>query len=114
MKPVGADEPWHGTLNGYGNHRCRCADCSEAKRVSNREYRRRPEVRARRQALRARIKADPGKAAEERARQSANKRRQRAARSPEQVAADRERQNAYMRGYRRRPENRERAVANRQ
>lgn len=29
------DDPRHGTLNGYGNCACRCADCREAGRLEN-------------------------------------------------------------------------------
>ncbi|MEI7715295.1 MAG: hypothetical protein WCI78_04260 [Mycobacterium sp.] len=32
------DDPRHGTLNGYGNHYCRCDRCKEANRVSHAEY----------------------------------------------------------------------------
>jgi hypothetical protein len=28
-------QPWHGTLNGYRNHRCRCERCREAKRIKS-------------------------------------------------------------------------------
>jgi hypothetical protein len=26
-------DPWHGTTNGYHNHRCRCALCKEAHNI---------------------------------------------------------------------------------
>lgn len=32
-------EKWHGTLNGYTNHRCRCSECLEAKRLNQIQYR---------------------------------------------------------------------------
>jgi hypothetical protein len=35
LKP---DDPRHGTMNGYGNHKCRCDRCTEANRISHAEY----------------------------------------------------------------------------
>jgi len=32
--PVSSSEPWHGTMNGYGYHKCRCVRCRKA----NRQY----------------------------------------------------------------------------
>jgi hypothetical protein len=32
-------EPWHGTLGGYRNHRCHCAECTEANRLYQAEHR---------------------------------------------------------------------------
>jgi 5-methylcytosine-specific restriction endonuclease McrA len=31
-------ETWHGTVNGYTYHRCRCDRCGEAKRAADRAY----------------------------------------------------------------------------
>lgn len=31
-------EEWHGTVNGYGNRRCRCDACRDAHRRSHRRY----------------------------------------------------------------------------
>lgn len=31
---MSAQERWHGTSGGYGNHKCRCDDCREAHRVA--------------------------------------------------------------------------------
>lgn len=30
-----SDETWHGTLNGYGYHKCRCERCRKAARQYN-------------------------------------------------------------------------------
>lgn len=32
------DDPRHGTVNGYGNHGCRCEACRDAHRVKHHEY----------------------------------------------------------------------------
>lgn len=37
-KPMGADDPRHGTTNGYGNLGCRCDACKEANRVGHAKY----------------------------------------------------------------------------
>jgi hypothetical protein len=31
-------EPWHGTINGYNNHKCRCRPCKDAHNAHFREY----------------------------------------------------------------------------
>ena len=73
------NEQWHGTLNGYRYHKCRCEACGEARREYYQEfskrpgakekrdaYNRRPEVKARRAAyysrsdVRNNITARPG------------------------------------------------------
>lgn len=38
LKPI--SEPWHGTVSGYTNHKCRCVDCREAQAAYMRELRR--------------------------------------------------------------------------
>lgn len=30
-------EQWHGTVGGYTNHKCRCADCKEAAKIYRQE-----------------------------------------------------------------------------
>jgi len=42
------DEQWHGSLSGYCNHQCRCAACRAAYKAYNDEWRKRPEVHAKR------------------------------------------------------------------
>lgn len=37
-KPLPPDDPRHGTVNGYGNHGCRCEDCREAHRLNHARY----------------------------------------------------------------------------
>lgn len=32
-------EPWHGTLGGYRNHKCRCVPCTEANRLYQADHR---------------------------------------------------------------------------
>lgn len=39
--PIREDEPWHGTFDGYNNHRCRCARCRAFKAQKQREWRER-------------------------------------------------------------------------
>jgi hypothetical protein len=34
----GPDDPRHGTVNGYNNHRCRCDRCREAQRIYINDY----------------------------------------------------------------------------
>ncbi len=47
---LAADDPRHGTENGYGNLKCRCADCTEAWRAY---------CQRRRETARAKAAADP-------------------------------------------------------
>jgi hypothetical protein len=43
---ISADDPRHGTVNGYSNLECRCDRCREAHRVDHAEYmERHPEQR---------------------------------------------------------------------
>ena len=32
-------EPWHGTLGGYSNHKCRCVPCTTANTVYQQDWR---------------------------------------------------------------------------
>lgn len=45
---ITGDEPWHGTLSGYCNHQCRCTACKATYKAYHDEWRRRPEVHAKR------------------------------------------------------------------
>jgi hypothetical protein len=38
---LAADDPRHGTTNGYDNLGCRCSQCREAKTTANKEWRHR-------------------------------------------------------------------------
>jgi hypothetical protein len=33
------DEPWHGTVGGYTNHKCRCVACRAVKTAEHKAYR---------------------------------------------------------------------------
>lgn len=37
-KDLAPDDPRHGTVNGYGNHACRCDPCREAHRKNHAAY----------------------------------------------------------------------------
>lgn len=41
--PIRAAE-WHGTVNGYDHHGCRCTDCKAARRQYDREWRARRRI----------------------------------------------------------------------
>ncbi len=38
MAELSPEDPRHGTTNGYGNHGCRCAPCTDANRTSHARY----------------------------------------------------------------------------
>lgn len=38
MAPLTEDDPRHGTTDGYGNHKCRCARCRKANTIAHAEY----------------------------------------------------------------------------
>lgn len=49
VKPLAADDPRHGTYNGYNNLKCRCTDCRRANAVRQVDYlNRHPEQREKR------------------------------------------------------------------
>jgi hypothetical protein len=50
-RPLAPDDPRHGTKNGYGNLRCRCADCRRAHADYCRESQYRSRVRPAQRAL---------------------------------------------------------------
>ena len=46
VKPLDDDDPRHGTVGGYTNYNCRCADCCVANTAQHRDYmKRHPEQR---------------------------------------------------------------------
>ena len=44
------NEQWHGTLNGYRYHKCRCEACGEARREYYQEFSKRPGAKEKRDA----------------------------------------------------------------
>lgn len=52
----GDGDPRHGSINGYGNHGCRCPRCTEAHRINHHRYMNADPRRLARHALAERLR----------------------------------------------------------